>query len=311
LPYAKPSKRGRIANQDHVHGAIIVEVVDANIFHFRQVQADKQGRFVDLGLMYGPNNTVTTVATEALVLGDWHSGSTDPLVRKGTKKMIKQLKPNNVVYHDFFDGISVNHHIEHKLLTKAMMGFQNDLKAELSFCAKDLADMANYTSSVNKKAKTVVVKSNHDHFLDKWLDEFKFKEDQLNRIVGLELALAKAKGLDPLEQGLLKYHPLKNVTFLKSEESLKIAGVEVGQHGHLGVNGAKGSAASLEKSYTSLVIGHSHSPQILRGCWTVGTSSLLKLGYNVGPSSWAQTHCIIYANGQKQLVNFINGKWRA
>ena len=33
-------------------GAIIVEIVDDKRYHFRQVQADKDGSFIDLGVQY-------------------------------------------------------------------------------------------------------------------------------------------------------------------------------------------------------------------------------------------------------------------
>ena len=41
-----------IANHDHVMGAIIVEVVDNKRYHFRQIQADADGGFVDLAEFY-------------------------------------------------------------------------------------------------------------------------------------------------------------------------------------------------------------------------------------------------------------------
>ena len=42
-----------------------------------------------------------------------------------------------------------------------------------------------------------------------------------------------------------------------------------------------------------------------------GTNSLLRLDYNSGPSSWLHTDCIVYANGKRSLINFIEGKWHA
>lgn len=40
----------RLAEHDHIMGGIVVEIVDDNYFHFRQVQAEKNGSFVDLGV---------------------------------------------------------------------------------------------------------------------------------------------------------------------------------------------------------------------------------------------------------------------
>jgi hypothetical protein len=39
-----------LAKNDHVMGGIVVEIVDNTYFHFRQVQAEKNGSFVDLGV---------------------------------------------------------------------------------------------------------------------------------------------------------------------------------------------------------------------------------------------------------------------
>jgi len=58
------------------------------------------------------------------------------------------------------------------------------------------------------------------------------------------------------------------------------------------------------------VIGHTHSPGISEGCYQTGTSSLLKLGYTSGPSSWLNTHCSVYSNGKRSLISIIDGKWK-
>lgn len=30
----------------------------------------------------------------------------------------------------------------------------------------------------------------------------------------------------------------------------------------------------------------------------------------VGASSWLNTHCLLYANGKRSLINVIDGEWR-
>jgi hypothetical protein len=302
LPMYKTTKQAQLARLDHVMGAIIVEVVSNKVYHFRQVQADSSGSFIDLGFRYSNNKNKQKIKTSALIPGDWHVGYTDPVVAKATDEMLSKFKPKHLILHDFFDGISVNHHVEHKLLSKALMGDKNDLKAELALTSSEL-------NRLSKQVKNlVVVKSNHDEFLDRWLDEGNYLKDTRNHITGLELALLKAKGNDPLEAWL---KPAKNVTFLKSEESFKVSrkNIECGVHGHLGANGARGSAKGMEKAYINSVTGHSHSPEIQRGSWVVGTSTYLKLSYNRGPSSWMQSHCIVYENGDRQLLNIVGGKW--
>lgn len=304
-PTTSLTKRGLISNKDHVYGAIVVDIETRGTFHFRQVQGDKNGAFIDLGKQYNPNGTMSIAKLEALVPGDYHSGFTCPVVKECIIKVLNKYKPKHLVLHDFFDGISVNHHIEHRILARAMFGDKNDLSKELAFASSELKELSDKVSNV------VIVKSNHDEFIDKWLNEGKYVSDERNHIIGLELALAKAKGSDPLEYGLRKYHSFNNVKFLKSDESFKVSkkAIECGAHGHRGANGSFGSAPNLERCYQNIVYGHSHSPEILRGAWVMGTSSHLKLGYNEGPSSWLQTMCFVYENGARQLINVINGSY--
>ena len=81
-------------------------------------------------------------------------------------------------------------------------------------------------------------------------------------------------------------------------------------HGDRGPNGARGSIKNLRRIGVKSIIGHSHSPGIDEGAYQNGTSTRLRLGYNVGPSSWLNAHTVVYANGKRSLINIIDGKWR-
>jgi hypothetical protein len=303
------SKRDYLAEHDHVMGALILEL-DGNAFHFRQVQADKYGRFADLGKLY-TGTSVTDYQPEAFVLGDWHSGSTDEKAADafvyGSKGVTAVTRPKRLVIHDGFDGISINHHEEHNKLLRAKRALENqlNLRAELQNYGDDLERLS------AKVDEVVVVKSNHDDFLDKYLAEGKYIEDVHNHAFALVLAYAKLNGANPIEAGLnwLGYK-LPKVRWLDRDEDFKVAGIELGAHGDRGANGSKGSLATLEEAYGDVVVGHSHVPQIQRGAWAVGTCSKLKLEYNRGPSSWLHSSCLVYANGQRQLINSIDGRWR-
>lgn len=302
-PSTKNTKRALIANRDHVYGAIVVEV-NKHYYNFRQVQADRHGSFIDLGVEYS-NNSTKKAALEALIPGDYHAGFTDPKVKSIILSVMKKYSPKYLILHDFFDGISINHHIEHKYITRARLNQLNNLENELKFAAKELKELSTKVKNVS------IVKSNHDEFLDRWLEEGKYVQDPTNHIIGLELALAKAMGQDPLAYGIGKFNKsLNNVEFLKTDSSKKVTNkkIELASHGHRGANGSRGSSGNLEKCYQNIVYGHSHSPEILRNAWVVGTSTYLRLNYNTGPSSWMQTMCLVYANGSRQLINVIDGK---
>lgn len=296
-----------IADNDHVMGALVVEIVDNKIYHFRQVQADKDGSFIDLAHQYSSDGKVTYVEPEAFVLGDWHSGQTDPKASKAFIEVIKAFKIKTVVLHDAFDGLSINHHEEKQLILLAQRAEkkQLDLKNEMVGLAKDLNMFNEIVDQV------VMVKSNHDEFLERYLQSGKYVEDPQNHRIALQLALAMLDGEDPLKHGveMLGLKEKSKVLWLKRDEDFKIARIQLGAHGDKGANGSKGSLQAIESAYGQSVSGHSHTPEILRGAWQVGTTSLLKQEYNKGPSSWLHTSCLVYPNGSRQLINVINGKW--
>jgi hypothetical protein len=119
------------------------------------------------------------------------------------------------------------------------------------------------------------------------------------------------EGKDPVKSAVEKVGlKAKNIRWLQRDEDFKVAGIQLGAHGDIGPSGTRGNIKNMRKSYGLSVTGHSHSPGIHHGAFAVGTSSLLKLGYNVGPSAWLQTHAVIYSDGSRQLVNMISGIWK-
>ena len=292
-----PSKNSYIASSDHTMGAIIVELDKNNMFHFRQIQSDSEGKFIDLGKEYSKNR-VRNISPEALIPGDWHTGSTCPLTKKSLIKLSDDLKIKTWIMHDMFDGLSVNHHIEHKVSTRAKIFLT--LEDELKLFKREIQDLS-------KNRNLIIVKSNHDDFIDRYLSEAKYVNDPFNYKIAVELANKQMNGENILESYIGKS---SKVLFLDRDESYKIADIECGNHGDKGLNGAKGSVNSAENAYGKCVIGHFHTPEINRGVFVVGTSTFMNLGYNIGPSSWLNTACIIYPNGQRQLINFFEGKYK-
>ena len=296
-----------ISTMDHVIGAVIVELEPNGHYHFRQIQAEKSGNFVDLGKYYKLEGT-STLTPEAIVLGDYHAGETDPVAEKAFLEVIQELKPRTIVFHDMFNGLSINHHEKHQHILKAIRAMNDELNLEAEI--KKVSDALNMYSPLAEEL--IVVKSNHDEFLSRYLEEGMYIKDPHNLRISLRLALAMLDGLDPLKEGTAMCGlKAKNVKWLQRDEDYKVARVELGAHGDLGGNGSRGNLRSMEHSYGNSVNGHSHTPEILRGCYQVGTLSYLKLDYNRGPSSWLQTSCLVYPNGSRQLINAIDGKWRA
>ena len=96
---------------------------------------------------------------------------------------------------------------------------------------------------------------------------------------------------------------------LGRSDSYMVNGWELAQHGDVGSNGSRGSLQQFRNLNTKIIVGHYHSPGRLDGALSVGTSTKLRVGYNVGASGWLQSHVFIYPNGKAQHINFINGEF--
>jgi hypothetical protein len=309
--YNETNHRRDATKRDHTYGAIVVEVIDEDLFHFRNMRALANGKFIDLGLEFNKNSKPKKAKLEALVLGDLHIGDTDPEVRTANYEMIDEFNPNRLVLHDLFNGHSVNHHDWGKLVTlvqEVYMKDRADLKIELSKAYEELCGLAKSM----KGKEVIVVASNHNEFLDKYLEAVRLKDDPMNAYVASNLMHHMMEGENPLEVGLNMIGKIpKNVTFLKRDEDYKVLGWQLGSHGDKGMAGGRGSMVAREFAHGKSITGHSHVPEILRDTVVVGTSTYLNLPYTKGsPSAWMNSNAMLWENGTVQLVNIIYGKWK-
>lgn len=296
-----------LAEFDHVMGAIIVEIEDDRIFHFRQIQFDDDGSFYDLGWKYKPDGTVEEVKETKCVFGDTHVGSHCLEVDKCLQDITEYVNCNEVIVHDLFDNRFNNHHDIHKPVLRGILAREG--KTKLLHEGEITASWLNEWSS--KIDKLTIVKSNHDEALERYIDEGRWKDDPENLYDALDLVKARMDGKDPLKHLIVDKIGLNNpkkVKWLDRDEDYMVYGIENGAHGDKGGNGSRGSLRSIEKAYYKATVGHAHTAGIWREVYQVGTSTVLKLSYNTGPSSWTNTMCIQYPNGQRQLVNIIRTK---
>ena len=309
LPHYKKSRPGEIARREHTYGFIVVEV-DGNDFYFRPVRALANGTFCDLGYKV-ENRHVTRAKVAALVMGDLHTGATDPEVLKATKLLVSEIKPKRIILHDIFDGRSVNHHDADNKVSQAQNFDRLSLKDEVKECGKQLSDIYNWGKAWDWKM--VVVRSNHDEWLAKHIQHQNYRDDVRNLAYCTHLADEYLnRKVDPLEFGILEAMPsLNHVKWLKRDEQYQIHGVECGSHGDKGANGSRASFKSHCTTLGKCITGHVHAAYIWRLGYVVGTSTYLRQSYNVGPSSWMQTHAILYETGQVELVTFVNGKYKS
>lgn len=307
------SKAGKKGEFHHTFGFVIVEIKDKKDFYIRQVTADdKNGDFTDL--CYRTENTIVKKidSIEGIILGDLHSGHHDQLVLDKTFDLMRKLEPKHVILHDVFDGDSISHHqMKDPFLQYGKEVNQtNDLGLELK-------NMMNILGRFDKFKNVVIVRSNHDDFLDRWLknEDWKKQPTFKNAPLYMELSgkllrqyenyLDEVKGIIPE----LINEKFPNYITLGRSSSYKIKGFECGLHGDVGSNGSRGSVENYRKLNTKIVIGHSHTPSRKDNAISVGTSTRLRVGYNIGPSSWLQSHVIIHKDGRAQHINFINGEF--
>jgi len=307
------SKAGAKGEFHHTFGFVVLEIDDTDTFHVRQVTADdKTGNFSDLFYRVEDGNVSELTEIEAIVLGDLHCGHHDEMVLKETFDLMRKVTPKHVILHDVFDGDSISHHqMKDPFLQygKEIQG-TNDLGLEIG---NMMSILDNFRSFEN----VVIVRSNHDDFLDRWLknEDWKKQPTFKNAPLYMELSSKLLKQYGKGEQHVIGVIPeLINEKFPKfitlgRNASYKVKGWELSTHGDLGTSGSRGSLEQFRKLNTKIIVGHYHTPGRKDGSLAVGTSTKLRVGYNLGPSSWVQSHVIIHKDGRAQHINFINNKY--
>lgn len=312
-------RAGIRAHFHHVFGAVVVEI-DADGDHFcRHLLGDKtDGSFQDLDHFVRDGKVDNNFSVEAITWGDIHLEEIDPVAREAKfvpGGMLDILQPTYQFIHDVTDFKVRNHHnIKDPHFRIRMVRDGTDSVEE------SLNGVAEFLASIQREwCSTVVVESNHDLALLRWLKESDWRSDPVNARFYLEAQLACVNAIEEgddrfsaLAWSLGRSKNLEDVLFLQEDDSFTVCDdkIENGIHGHRGANGAKGSSRQFAKMGPKANVAHSHSPGIFDGIYTAGTNSKLDLGYNKGLSSWSCTDIITYANGKRTLVTMVNGKWR-
>jgi len=300
--YKTHTAQGRKAEQQHQYGFVYVSTECNTIFHAHQIEATKAGDFQFMTEKYHSGN-ISYEQPEAIVLGDFHTGDTCPKVRKRTIQMIKELSPKRVVFHDLFNGHSVNHHEKGDLIQelKSVQLKRSDLKTELETVYNEII----FFSKTFPDCKFLVSESNHDIFLERYIRSKDFMYNPNNFLFICSMIEKIIKGDKPtLRIALEQIGPIPdNFIFLKEDESYRVKGVEIGVHGHRGPNGSRGG--NFDKYNLKMISGHTHSPFLGQNSMVVGTSTKLRLDYTKGPSSWLNAHGILYSNGKYALITLI------
>ena len=315
---------GQIAEWNHIFGGLIVEIDGDGDWFVRQVNIESDtGNFYDLTNYYTPTITQTDCRVLAINWGDLHVAKLNGYIQDACWGSIQHslqgiLDPDYVFLHDVHDHNSRNHH-NIKDCYEMFRRFTNkkeSVKDEVQKTVDVITDMQ-WCSDTN----IVVVESNHDKALERWLKEQDYKRDPVNAVFFLQMQLAMYESIEEGVQhhtfeyacALVNDGPL-NAQFLRTDESFRLKGVEFGQHGDKGSGGARGSIASFVKQGVKFNVGHSHGAAIKDGVFQAGVCMKpCDSGYVSGGCNWSLSHIITYHNSKRTIITMkqkANGEWR-
>lgn len=312
------SRVGRLGKSHHSLSALIVEIV-GRMFFVRRLHWDEVAQsVVDIDTEYTTTEVRPAPNALAVITGDTHVRFISKSVYKATYGkggIVEAVKPSYLIYHDLLDAYSVNPH--HKgnpfvALAKNKSTFDNveaEVREAINFVVANTP-----TGTI-----PVVVNSNHDDMLSRWIKINDWRLDPVNSEFYLETALAMVRSTKMGKTGTEHISAFgywletiaPRVRVLGGSESFYIGGHELGFHGDKGPNGARGSIKNMRRLGSKVIIGHTHSPGEDEGALQVGTSTELEAEYTKGaPSSWMNAHAILHQNNFTQLLILIEGKYR-
>jgi len=317
--YQKDQRIGKIAHSMHTLGGVVIDIVGDYYFP-RVVQANlKTGEFVDDGIRYLPNGKTKRESALLIKPGDRHCGESDPLAMKALYEMAQRYNPAEVIWEDYVSFGSINPHIRKKPTSRAMMPkYFHSLEAEMAMVHAEVAkDIANFP----KKTRHIANYCNHHAWLDDYVDQGVYKKEFYNNELGVIFDIAKQRGInvaqlfadcdteDLLDAVVNGFE--SEMEWLDGTEDYKVEGVENGEHGHIGMQGARGSKNSHYLAHGKANVGHSHKASIYNGIFTTGALTTYKQEYDKRqPMTKTHSHIIQYAGGHRQLVTEVGGFWR-
>lgn len=296
------TKIGKASEFNHQIGCVIVEL-DGDIFHIRQIIAEKNGNFYDLNNRLINGTVHDNNKIEVAVLGDIHLTAEDKENVDVSFEMLSVFNPKHVILHDIIDHSSISHHEKRnpfQLLKREQDG-SNSLQKEINY-------MRNWFLN-RPKYNYIVPSANHNDFIDRWLQNDDWRKEG-NKALYLKYANITAEGLAP--KGITAYileSEFDHIKCLGVDESYSVLGWEFSLHGDRGASGSRGSAIQFKNLNVKNVTAHTHSASKMDGHCCVGTLTKLRMGYNLGMSAWNPSNVVIYPNGKAQHIHITRGRY--
>lgn len=283
-----------------VPSALVVEVLDDDSFVTRYVTMTDGKSVYDLGTKFTAGSSQAEFSTpSALVVGDTHAWTVDDDSWEATLDMVRQLDPAEVILNDFFDGAAINHHEIGSAFKRHGFPSLEDEAAMTRALLTTMTELAN---------RVVYLQSNHDNFLEKWLD-MGTSAWLGNYELALELELDRVQNERHPIETLLRFEEHPTLHFHSDAKPFFVGDVSV-IHGHTGVGGRPASFKTLAQVYNHLVSGHTHSPAVFRNAVNVGHTCKREQAYAKGANGWFPANALIQPDGNTQLLPIVEGRWR-
>jgi len=337
-PKVIPRKAGIKSLFHHVLGAVVVEFDrDGDVF-CRHISADKEGSFYDLDA-YVKNGKIIRGKhrARALTPPDIHRAKMGPVNARAifgydietgkclphVRSLIDLLRPEVVTLHDLFDNETRNHHH----VKDPSHNYEQAVRGRDKVLI-EVAEAADFAIAIKRPGmKVVVVESNHDIGLNRYVAEGRFRLDGVNARLGNQLeadmldraeVVARCRdehistpnwSLLEIVMRRLRGCAMDDIAWAYDGKSYTIDGIEHGHHGFRGANGARGTVIGYARLGIKMTIDDKHAPAIEDGVY-VGGALDLNHGYNKGPSGWAVSAVVQQPDGKRQLITLQNGKIR-
>lgn len=317
-----PNYTARAAGQKsifhHTFGFTVVEIdVDGEVF-LRPVSADDDGSFQDLNTLVMDGKCEGDKRVRAISWGDIHHEQLDDTIaassfgydRKNKKilnniNILDGLQPEIQFFHDTLDFRRRNHHNLHDPHVMALVSASGSESVE-----HEVQEASDFIAACTRDfCTTVVVESNHDNALARWLKNVDGAADVKNAYYWHDLNAAWHKAIragndsfNIVEYGLRRANLPDDVEFVGAGQGYQVDGIECGLHGDLGISGSRGSPNQFKRFGVRTSTGHTHTPSISEGAYVSGVSAKLDQGYNKGPTTWAHAHIVQYHNQKRTIL---------
>lgn len=317
-----PNYTARAAGQKsifhHTFGFTMVEIdVDGEVF-LRPVSADDDGSFQDLNTLVMDGKCEGDKRVRAISWGDIHHEQLDDTIAassfgydRKTKQILNNinildgLQPEIQFFHDTLDFRRRNHHNLQDPHVMALVSASGSESVEA-----EVQEASDFIAACTRDfCTTVVVESNHDNALARWLKNVDGAADVKNAYYWHDLNAAWHKAIrvgndsfNVVEYGLRLANLPDSVEFVGAGQGYQVDGIECGLHGDLGISGSRGSPNQFKRFGVRTSTGHTHTPSISEGAYVSGVSAKLDQGYNKGPTTWAHAHIVQYHNQKRTIL---------